>query len=243
MKNLAHRGFSGNYPENTMIAFEMACKTKGCDGIELDVHLTKDGEMVLIHDEQIDRTCTDGKGWIKDMTLAELKKLDFSYIFAGKVEKQRIPTLAEYFDLVKPYGILTNIELKTSVLEYPGIEEKVYGLVKEYGLDEQVIISSFNHYSVVRFKKLAPHIKCGLLTDSWIVGSAEYVKKTGVECYHPFFTNMLNPEEVKDLKEHDIEINVWTVNEEEHVRWMLEAGIDAVIGNYPDRTAAVLGAD
>ena len=242
MKNFAHRGFSGQYPENTMIAFEQACKTKGCDGIELDVHLTKDGEMVLIHDEQIDRTCTDGKGWIKDMTLAELKKLDFSFTFTEKTGTQRIPTLAEYFDLVKQYDIVTNIELKTSVLEYPGIEEKVYNLIREYKLDEKVIISSFNHFSVMRFKKLAPHIRCGFLTESWLLNAAEYVKNAGVECFHPFFTNMLKKDDVAALKANDIEINVWTVNEEDHVRLMLQAGVDTVIGNYPDRTAKILSA-
>ena len=239
MKNLAHRGFSGRYPENTMLAYDEACRVKGCDGIELDVHLTKDNKPVLIHDEQIDRTCTNGKGWIKDFTLDELKDFDVSFTFAGKCEKQHIPTLEEYFDLVKQYDIITNIELKTSVLEYPGIEQVVCDLVKAYKLDERVIISSFNHHSVLRFKKLAPHIKCGLLTESWLIDAADYVKKTGVECFHPFFTNMTG-EHIKALKDAGIEVNVWTVNEPDHVRWMLREGVDAVIGNFPDMTAAVL---
>ena len=239
MKNFAHRGFSGNYPENTMIAFEQACKIPGCDGIELDVHLTKDGEMVIIHDEWLDRTCTNGKGFVKDMAFADFKDLDFSYTFAGKVEKQHIPTLAEYFDLVKQYDIVTNIELKTSVIEYPGIEERVFGLIKEYGLDEKIIISSFNHHSVMRFKKLAPHIKCGLLTESWLLDAADYMAKSGVECYHPIFTNILGGK-VKEFHDRGIEVNVWTVNEPDYVRMMLQEGVDIVIGNYPDKTAEVL---
>ena len=242
MKNFGHRGFSGEYPENTMLAFEKACRTPGCDGIETDVHLTKDGEAVLIHDETVDRTCVNGRGWIKDMTYEELKVFDVSYTFAGKCEKQHIPTLREYFDLVKNDDVVTNIELKTGVLEYPGIEQTVYDLIREYRLDEKIIVSSFNHHSVLRFKKLAPHIKCGLLTDSWLIDAAAYVRKTGVECYHPFFTNMLVADDVRDLHESGIEINVWTVNEEAHVKMMMQAGADTVIGNYPDRAARVIAA-
>ena len=239
MLNLAHRGFSGAYPENTMLAFDKACRVKGCDGIENDVHLTKDGELVIIHDEEIDRTCVNGKGWIKDYTLEELRRFDVSYIYEGKCEKQHIPTLREYFDLVKNLDIITNIELKTGVLEYPGIEEKVYAMIKEYGLQERVLISSFNHHSVLRFKKLAPEIKCGLLSDSWLIDTGAYVKKTGIECYHPIFNNMTD-EYVKDLRNHGIEINVWTVNEEADVREMMRVGVDAIIGNFPDRAAEII---
>ena len=240
MKNFAHRGFSGKYPENTMLAFEQACLVKGCDGIENDVHLTKDGEVVIIHDEELDRTCVNGKGWIKDFTLADLQKFDVSYIYSGKCEVQRIPTLQEYFDLVKKYDIISNIELKTGVLEYSGIEEKVYDLIKKNNVQDKVIISSFNHHSVLRFKKLAPEIECGLLSDSWLINAGEYVKKSGVECYHPIFNNMTD-EFVKDLKDYGIKINVWTVNEESDIREMLRAGVDAIIGNFPDRAASIIG--
>lgn len=239
MLNFAHRGFSGAYPENTMLAFDKACQVKGCDGIENDVHLTKDGELVIIHDEEIDRTCVNGKGWVRDYTLEELQKFDVSYIYEGNCEKQHIPTLREYFDLVKNYDIITNIELKTGVLEYPGIEEKTYALIREYGLQERVIISSFNHHSVLRFKKLAPEIKCGLLSDSWLIDTGAYVEKTGIECYHPIFNNMTD-EYVKDLRDHGIEINVWTVNEEADVREMMRVSVDAIIGNFPDRAAAII---
>ena len=112
-KIFAHRGFSGKYPENTMIAFEKAVEI-GVDGIELDVHLTKDNELVIIHDEDVKRT-TNGEGLVKDMTLEELKKLDASATFVGQYGVNPIPTLREYFELVKDTNIITNIELKTSV--------------------------------------------------------------------------------------------------------------------------------
>lgn len=84
VKNFAHRGFSGMYPENTMLAFEKAVQTEGCDGIEMDVHLTKDGEVVIIHDEKLDRTCVNGTGFVRDYTYEELKKFDVSFKFAGQ---------------------------------------------------------------------------------------------------------------------------------------------------------------
>ena len=150
-KNFAHRGFSGKYSENTMLAFQKAIEV-GADGIELDVQLTKDGELVIIHDETIDRT-TDGKGYVVDYTYEELSKFDASYIYRGKFGFNKIPTLKEYFELVKDLDFITNIELKTGINEYLGIEEKVYQIIKEYKLEKKVIISSFNHFSILRMKK------------------------------------------------------------------------------------------
>ena len=240
MLNLAHRGFSGKYPENTMEAFEAAIRVEGCDGIENDVHLTKDDELVIIHDETIDRTCHNGTGWIKDYTLEELRAFDVS---AGFPEQgpHRIPTLREYFDLIKDSDVYTNIELKTGILTYPGIEEKTLGLIREYGLEERVLISSFNHFSVAHFKALAPEIKCGFLSYNWMFDMGAYCKKHGVECYHPLWQNMTD-EYVVELKEHGIEINVYEVDFEEEVREMIRVGVDGVIGNFPDMAAAVIAA-
>ena len=236
-RNYAHRGFSGEYPENTMIAFEKALEA-GCEGIENDVHLTKDGVLVIIHDEQIDRT-GNASGWVKDMTYEELCKVDFSYKFTDKVGFQKIPTLDEYLTLVQDQDIITNIELKTGIIEYEGIEQAVYDKVKAYGLVDKVVISSFNHESVKRMKEIAPKMKCGLLTDTWILEAGAYVKKHGFECYHPLFV-MLKPQLVGDLRAHGVEINTWTVNEEEHIGWMMDARVDGIIGNYPNRVKKLL---
>ena len=236
-KNFAHRGFSGKYPENTMLAFRKAVE-EGVDGIELDVQLTKDGEVVIIHDETIDRT-TDGKGLVVSYTYDELRKFDASFKFRGQCGFNPIPTLREYFELVKDKNIVTNIELKTGLNEYFGIEEKVWKLIEEYKLEDRVLISSFNHYSVLRMKSIAPNLKYGLLTETWIINAGKYTEDVGVECYHPHFFSM-TAENVKELKEHNIEINVYTVNEEKDIRDMIEKGIDIVIGNYPDLTKKIL---
>lgn len=239
VKNIAHRGFSGKYPENTLLAFKMACETPGCDGIELDVQLTKDGVCVVIHDEKIDRTCLNGTGFVKDYTYEELKKFDVSYIYAGQCEPQHIPTLREYFELVKEYDIVTNIELKTSVFEYPEIEQKVYDIVQEFGVQDKVIISSFNHCTIKKVKEICPDIKCGLLTESWLLNVGDYVKAAGMECFHPCYYS-LHEETVAEIKAQGVEINTWTVNEEEDIRVMISRGVDAIIGNYPDRISKVL---
>ncbi len=208
------------------------------DGIELDVQLTKDGELVIIHDESVDRT-TDGKGLVVSYTLEELKKLDASYIYRGKMGFNPIPTLGEYFELVKDSPIVTNIELKTGINEYPGIEEKVYAMIQEYHLEDRIIISSFNHYSVMRMKAMAPELVYGFLSDTWIYDAGKYTRSHGVACYHPSVVQ-LKKEIVDEAKAQGIVINTWTVNTEEQVRDLYAKGVDTVIGNYPDMTARVL---
>ncbi|WP_291255486.1 glycerophosphodiester phosphodiesterase [Fusobacterium sp.] len=236
-KIFAHRGFSSKYPENTMLAFKKAIEI-GVDGIELDVQLTKDGVPVIIHDETLERT-TDGQGNIIDFTYDEISKLDASYKFKNLNIVNKIPTLNEYFDFVKDYNIVTNLELKTSVIEYFGIEEKVFELIKKYKLENNIIISSFNHYSVLRFKKLAPNIKCGFLTESWLIDAGKYTQKNRVECYHPYFKN-LTPEVIKELKSSNIEINTWTVNKKRDMEYLIKQNIDVIITNHPDLLKDIL---
>lgn len=233
----AHRGFSGQYPENTLTAFKKALEA-GCEGIELDVHLTKDNEIVIIHDEKIDRT-SNGTGLVKDMTYEELSKFDFSYIYTYKTGFCKIPTLREYFELVKDKDIITNIELKTGIYEYEGIEKAVYDLIKEYHLEDRILISSFNHNSVMRMKAIAPEMKYGFLSETWILNTGEYLNKYDIEAYHPDF-HMLTDREVKDLRDHNIKINTWTVNEECDIQHMIDIKAEGIISNFPDRVKNLL---
>ncbi|MBP5159294.1 MAG: glycerophosphodiester phosphodiesterase [Lachnospiraceae bacterium] len=237
MKNYAHRGFSGKYPENTMIAFRNAVKA-GADGIELDVQFSKDGVLVICHDEKVDRT-TDGKGFIKDFTLEELKRLDASGKFAGVYGKQEIPTFREYLEMIADTGLETNIELKTGRFEYPGIEQAVYDMVKEFGLEERVLISSFNHFSVMRMKKIAPELKTGFLTEAWIMDAGAYTERHGVDSYNPEYYS-LTEENVAEIKAHGRMIYCYTVNDEETVRDLFFKGVDCVIGNHPDMAKRVI---
>lgn len=237
MKNFAHRGFSGRYPENTMLAFSKAMEA-GADGIELDVQLTKDGHVVIIHDETVDRT-TNGTGAVVSYLLEDLRKLDASSTYTGQMGFNPVPTLREYFELVKDFSIITNIELKTSVNQYPGIEGKVLELIREFHLEDRVILSSFNHFSIMRMKEMAPDLTYGFLSDTWILDAGAYTENYGVTCYHPS-VEMMTQEIVDELKAHGRVINVWTVNQKEQIRDLYAKGVDCVIGNYPDLTAQVL---
>lgn len=236
-KIFAHRGFSGKYPENTMLAFEKAVEI-GVDGIELDVHLTKDNEIVIIHDEDIKRTC-DGEGLVKDMTLEELHKFDASATFRGVYGFCGIPTLREYFELVKDTPIITNIELKTGVYEYPTIEKRVIDMVREFGLSDKIIFSSFNHFTVKRCEEIAPEIKRGFLTGDWIYDFGKYTAERNVQCCHPWHIS-LSEETVKEMHEAGCEINTWTVNEYADIEKLSKWGVDSLIGNFPDRMIEVL---
>lgn len=235
--NFAHRGYSALYPENTMLAFEKAIQA-GCDGIELDVQLSRDGQVVICHDETLDRT-TNGTGPLAQYTLAELQAL-----CAGRAPDGspcRLPTLAEYFALAAPAGILTNIELKTGINPYPGLEEKVLEQIRAFGVADRVIVSSFNHYSIRRMKQLAPALPCGLLTESWIVDFADYAKHVGAECVHPIYFYLEAPH-VQALHAAGIRINTWTVNDPAAMRDLLDKGVDGLIGNDPALTGQVIRA-
>ena len=236
-KIFAHRGFSGKYPENTMLAFEKAVEI-GVDGIELDVHLTKDNEIVIIHDEDIKRTC-DGEGLVKDMTLEELRKFDASATFRGQYGFCGIPTLREYFELVKDTPIITNIELKTGVYEYHTIEQRVIDMVREFGLSDKIIFSSFNHFTVKRCEEIAPEIKRGFLTGDWLYDFGKYTAERNVQCCHPWHIS-LSEETVKEMHDAGCEINTWTVNEYEDIKKLSAWGVDSLIGNFPDRMIEVL---
>jgi len=236
-KIFAHRGFSGKYPENTMLAFQKAVEI-GVDGIELDVHLTKDNEIVIIHDEDIKRTC-DGEGLVKDMTLEELRKFDASATFRGQYGFCGIPTLREYFELVKDTPIITNIELKTGVYEYPTIEKRVIDMVREFGLSDKIIFSSFNHFTVKRCEEIAPEIKRGFLTGDWIYDFGKYTAERNVQCCHPWHVS-LSEEVIREMHEAGCEINTWTVNEYADIEKLSKWGVDSLIGNFPDRMIEVL---
>lgn len=231
MKVFAHRGYSGRYPENTMLAFKKAYET-GADGIELDVQLTKDDVLVVIHDERIDRT-TDGIGFVRDYTYEELKKFNASKIHGETSPFEVIPTFDEYCDWVKDTPMITNIELKTGVYYYENIEEKTLEIVKKYHLEDRVIFSSFNHLSVLRMKELAPELPCGALAEYGGIGNAGfYCSRFGFEYYHPDYNDM-SDESVEECKRRGIGLNVWTVNDLEGLERLYAWGCNGIITNYP----------
>lgn len=231
-----HRGASGYAPENTIPAFQKAID-QGADGIELDVQLTKDDQMVVIHDEWIDRT-SDGKGWVKDYTLEELRKFNFNNGMSefGFVE---IPTLREVYELIKPTDLTINVELKTGVVFYPELERKVIELTAEYGMEDRVLYSSFNHYSCVKIHDIKPDAYVGFLYMDGPIGVDEYAAKHGANALHPAIYNMQYPNFMQGAIAHGLDVNVWTVNEPEHMMMACQMGVNAMITNYPDKALEV----
>lgn len=230
-KVYAHRGYSGRFPENTMLAFKEAAKT-GCYGIELDVQLTKDGQLVVIHDERIDRT-TDGTGYVRDYTLEELRRFNAAASWNGKFGFQPIPTFEEYCQWAAGEKLVTNIELKTGVYYYEGIEEKTLEMVRKYGLTDRVLFSSFLHSSITILRKLAPEIKCGALVENDGLGNpGYYCEKMDFQCFHPGWM-CLPKEDVDSCKAHGIELNVWTVNDMDVLERLVECEVDGLISNFP----------
>lgn len=225
----AHRGASAYAPENTLPAFALAMQ-QGADGIELDVHLTQDGELVVIHDETLDRT-TNGTGLVQDHTLAELRGLCADNGMDGFAEA-RIPTLREVLALIQPSRMLVNIELKTGILWYEGIEEKALRLVEGMGMQDRVIWSSFNHYSIEKVQQLAPTAQTAYLFGDIPCDVERYAAARGVGGLHPGLYNVKMADLLQRYLASGLAVRVWTVNEAGDLRWLMQAGAD-VITNDP----------
>ncbi len=232
--NFAHRGFKREYPENTMLAFDKAVEL-GVDGIEFDVHLSKDGIPVIIHDETLERTSGVG-GVVKELSFSELQKFNVAKNF-GLNEK--LPSLEDYFNYIKTKDIISNIELKNSIFPYEGIEQAVYSLIKKYKLEEKCVISSFNHESIIRMKELAPELKYGFLSDSWLVNPIKYLKEHKIQCYHPSFYR-ISKEFVSSFHAENIEVNTWPHSVAIDYKTLIKSGVDIIISDDPDQVAKLL---
>ena len=233
----AHRGSNVKAPENTLLAFEEAIKDEA-DGIELDVQLTSDDVLVICHDEKIDRTST-GKGWLKDYTFSELRDMNFNVQYPDLGE-QKIPTLEEVFQLIKPTNLTIDIELKTSVIYYDHLEEKVMDLVKKYDLEDRVNYSSFNHYTCVHLLELDPSAEVGFLYWDSPIDFPDYALKHGAKAINPAYFNLFLPDAVKKAKEYGLRIYVWDVETEEQVQHCLNIEADAIIANDPAMVRRVI---
>lgn len=231
--NIAHRGFSGKYPENTMRAFIEAVGV-GCDGIETDLQMTKDGVIVICHDETIDRT-TNGIGYIAEYNYEDLCKFDAGIKYGDDFAGEKIPSLNEFFEYVKDKNLYINLELKNNIIQYENIEEKVIEKIYEYSLENNVILSSFNHYSMIKVKEIDNRIKTGLLYVSNIYNVHQYSKNLKADALHPFYPAVFDKDIVKDIQDNGILINAYTVDEESHMKILMELGIDGLITNFPDK--------
>lgn len=232
MKIFAHRGSSGTYPENTLIAFQDAAKLP-ITGVELDVHLSRDGQIVVIHDETIDRT-SNGRGYVRDLTLEQLRNYDFGSKFSKAFKNEKIPLLSEVLDLYKTTDHLINIELKTNVICYDGIEEKVLALIAEKDLDNRVVISSFNHKSIRYIKELNPSISIAALTMKAPNEPFRYLQSIEAEALHISRRSIRKPS-IHKLIAQGVPVRIFTVNRISQARRLQKIGVEAIFTDFPKK--------
>ncbi|TCS82555.1 glycerophosphodiester phosphodiesterase [Tepidibacillus fermentans] len=229
---IAHRGASAISPENTMIAFQRAIHI-GADAIETDVQMTKDGHLVLIHDERVNRT-TNGSGFVKDYTLNELRKLDAGSWFSSVYQNEKIPMIDEFFTLIKSTDIWVNVEIKNGYFMYPGIEEKLIGKIKEYDLLSRVVVSSFNHYSLLKIHQIAPYIKTAILYMTNLFEPWNYARMIGASSLHPY-KKSLSKEIVDYAHQMGFTVYPFTVDDKEEMKNLIQMGVEGIMTNVPDR--------
>lgn len=227
----AHRGASGHFPENTRLAFEKALDAD-CDGIELDVHLTKDDKLVVCHDFTLNRT-TNGSGYIKSFNLEDLQGLDAGSWKDPSFSSCTMPTLEEVMDMLKGTQVLLNIELKAGSYIYPGIEEKILEMIKKHQMMEQCMLSSFDHHSLVRLRELSDEVYTGVLYQSHMIEPWLYCEKLKGNALHPYYMTVTE-DLLRSCYQRGIEVNTYTANTFEEVERLHKNGIDVIITNYPE---------
>jgi len=247
---IAHRGGAGLWPENTIYAFEHAVEL-GVDVLEMDVHSTKDGELVVLHDETVDRT-TNGTGRVEELTLAEIQGLDAgytwtpdngaSYPFRG--QGLRIPTLAEVLAAFPEARM--NIEIKQGP-----IAARLCGMLRDYGMAERVLIVAFDAHTMSQFRRLCPEVATAAAEEEIRMFYGLNLAHLG-RFYRPPAEALEIPEYhgdrrvltrpfIRTAHERNMQVHVWVVNDINDMQRIVDLGVDGIITDYPDRLQAVLG--
>ena len=218
MLKIGHRGAKGYEPENTLISFEKAIDLS-VDGIELDVHLSLDGKLIVIHDKTIDRT-TNGKGFVKNLTASQLKKLE-------------IPTLTEVLDLVNR-RCFVNIELKEIGTSKPVVELITHYISKKNWNYTDFLVSSFDWKMLEEVQLLNPKIRIGVLTEEAVEKALAFAKKIKAFSIHPDY-HLLSKENVALMQKNEFEVYPWTVNSKADIQKTTAFHVNGIISDFPDR--------
>lgn len=236
----AHRGASAHAPENTLAAFELAL-TQNADGIELDVKLSKDGHVIVIHDPTVDRT-TGAHGKVKDMTLADLRSLGAGSFFSRNFSGEKIPTLEEVFEAVGKRTFI-NVELTNYTTWHDHLVESVCMLVKKFNLQKRVMFSSFYAPNLSKARSYLPEVPCGLLALNGFLGA--WARSFGYafgkyQALHPYLTDV-TPQQVQRVHRLKGRVHVWTVNKAEDMRRLFHWDVDAIFTDDPQLAVQVRG--
>jgi len=236
---VAHRGDSANAPENTLAAFRLALENEA-DGIELDVMLSADQQLMVIHDDTLDRT-SNGHGKVADLPFAALRELDAGSWYDLKFKGEPIPLLEEVFAELGG-KFLINVELKNYKTPKDQLPELAVKLVKKHGLSDSVLLSSFNASNLPRVKSLAPEIRTGLLTLPGLLGlpmRGLLGRRFKADDLHPYYRDV-STRMVQFRHKLGQNVNVWTVDAPEDQRRMQAFGVDMIICNDPARARQIL---
>ena len=228
----AHRGASHILPENTLPAFKKAIQL-GSNGLELDVHLTKDGYPVVIHDEKVNRT-TNGRGLVKNLTLKELRKLSAGAWFHERYTHYKVPTLEEVFQRASRFPILLNVEMKNLLIRYEDMEKKIIRLIQDYNLQKRVILSSFNPESLKVVSRLDKQIATGFLYFGKLDEPWTMALELGAHTIHPPI-DALTHELVKTSHHFGLLVCPYHVNRWRQINLALDCHVDGIITMYPER--------
>jgi glycerophosphoryl diester phosphodiesterase len=229
---VGHRGAMGYCPENTLLSFERGLEL-GADWIELDVHLSADRALIVIHDETLERT-TNGHGLVRDHTAAQLARLD-----AG--DGQHVPTLPEILQWARTRGTVVDIEIKNAPLYYDGISEAVVGAVREANMVDNVIVISFDHAAVKRVKEVEPTIATGVLyacrpTD----GGIGLARAAGADAVLPHWAYVTR-DDVAAAHTAGLSVAPWATSDPTILRNLIACGVDAIGTNHPDVLRTLVG--
>jgi glycerophosphoryl diester phosphodiesterase len=241
----AHRGGAGLWPENSLAAFRGAVAL-GVDALEFDVHLTADGEAVVIHDATLERTTT-GQGAVRSATLAQIKRLRL-IDRSGIPTTEPVPTLAEVLDLARPttVAVLPEIKLDVARTPYPGVEERVLELLRVRGLVRRAVVQSFDDGTLRRVREREPGARTMLLVGrargAQAAGPADIVRRAvdlgagdlGID------HRLVDAPLIAAARAAGVRVSAWTVNAEDDLRRMRAVGVDLVMSDFPDRARRLL---
>jgi glycerophosphoryl diester phosphodiesterase len=231
---IGHRGALGLAPENTMAGFEAGLRA-GADLIELDVHLTADGQVVVIHDGDVSRT-TGGQGRVAEMTLAEIQRLDAGSAFATRLAGERVPMLAEVLDWARTRIPLV-VEIKGDPIPAPGIEERVVKLLRAHAMLDHAAVISFHHPVVRRVKEVDERVATGILYQARLADTVAVARAARADSVRPgwaYVTRAL----VDEAHAAGLVASTWNANDEARAAYLIALGVDSIGSDYPDRLRA-----
>lgn len=226
----AHRGASADAPENTMAAFELAI-LEGADAIEIDLQVSSDGELVICHDESLERLA-GFPGFVVQTPWDELKVIDIAY-HRPEFPLMAMPRLADLLDLLEPTNLALNVELKNSILPMPAIERKAYEMTRDFAKNHRVIFSSFNHQSMVTLLDIDPTLEVAPLYSRVEEADPFLMAGLGMKALHPQWQVLRDDDYVQRAHSAGLKMHTWTIDRPGDLRRIIQARPAAIITNVP----------